>query len=269
MGLKATRPPAMMAAMATQALRMAWPMDMRNILSCSCPPTLPEDWDCARRGVSIRKTTTARSWKSRTLKVALPCREDASPLSCRTCRATAVDESAMAAPKMTAPGPLRPSALTPSHTAISIVTATCENPSPNTYFCIAWSLSKESSSPMLKRRKITPSSAMCLTAFTLLMIPRAFGPIRAPPSKNPSTGDPPGSLAIRGTTTTHVARRYSVSSMPDSLPWASSSTTSPLALAFFSARSSLADRTLASFFPVLDLILSTTWVWNTWVTWVT
>ena len=51
---------------------------------------------------------------------------------------------------------------------------------------------------------------------------RALGPMKAPPSRKPRTGDPPGSLVMRGTATTQVARSHRVSVMPDSLPCSAS-----------------------------------------------
>mmetsp|Transcript_15088 Transcript_15088/g.38363 ORF Transcript_15088/g.38363 Transcript_15088/m.38363 type:complete len:248 (-) Transcript_15088:507-1250(-) len=158
---------------------------------------------------------------------------------------------------MTAPDPFRPMNFAASPAAASMVRTTWKVPSPKTYFCIARSLSKLSSRPMLNRRKITPSSAMCRTAVRLLMMPSAFGPKSAPPRRNPRTGLPPGILEMSGTTTTLVARSHSVSVRPDSASFSSTATASASVAGSVGARRSFVTEDTVCWSRMLEILLAT------------
>mmetsp|Transcript_2577 Transcript_2577/g.7681 ORF Transcript_2577/g.7681 Transcript_2577/m.7681 type:complete len:294 (-) Transcript_2577:1468-2349(-) len=208
-GRTTSRPPAVMPPMHSTAFTAATP---RALLMVAKPTAAPS-WG-ASRGMSISSTTTARSWNSSTLKAARPCRDPVSARSASTCMATAVEDRARPPPKMMAPGPC--TAASPDTVAAisAVVTMTWRPPRPNTNLCMERRRSRDSSSPMLNSRNTTPSSARCLTPSTSLTMPRAWGPMRAPPARKPSTGEPPGSLHTAGTTTTLVSSSQMVSSSP-------------------------------------------------------
>mmetsp|Transcript_2410 Transcript_2410/g.4858 ORF Transcript_2410/g.4858 Transcript_2410/m.4858 type:complete len:432 (+) Transcript_2410:1101-2396(+) len=216
-GLSRVLPATMMLAMHTIAFMDANPIALAIRISPSAPaaPSVPG----ASRGISIKSTTTARSCKSKTLNAALPCREPVSPLSCNTCIPMAVVDNANPPPKMTAAGPPRdgPSNRDAMYATAARVMPTWAVPMPNTNFCIDLRRSNESSRPMLKSKKTTPNSARWRMDSTSWMIPKAYGPINAPPAKNPSTGDPPGNLHTNGTVITEASNSQMVSRMPASL----------------------------------------------------
>lgn len=93
-----------------------------------------------------------------------------SPLSSRTWIATAVVLIDRAPPRMIADVPGRLARLIAKSATPSSVSTTCAAPMPNTYFAMLWRRSRESSKPMLNRRKTTPSSAKCCTAWMSLMM---------------------------------------------------------------------------------------------------
>ncbi len=74
----------------------------------------------------------------------------------------AVEESASEAPTATEASGPSPAAR-PRAVSAMAVTSTCAPPRPNTSLRIAHSRGPESSSPIRKRRKTTPSSAICPT----------------------------------------------------------------------------------------------------------
>mmetsp|Transcript_5667 Transcript_5667/g.15870 ORF Transcript_5667/g.15870 Transcript_5667/m.15870 type:complete len:576 (-) Transcript_5667:1185-2912(-) len=211
-GRRRARPAEMMIAMHTTALTAAIPRAVPISAMLTCPPPGLG----ASSGISIRRATTAKSCSSSTEKVARPCRLPLSPRSCSTCRATAVEERAMAPPRMTAAEPPSPSNMaTPAIAAV--LTRNWALPRPKTYLRMLWRRSRLSSRPILNRRNTTPNSATCCTAWTSLTSPRACGPMRAPPARKPRTGLPPGSLQIAGTAMTLVTSSTSISTTPLSM----------------------------------------------------
>ena len=83
----------------------------------------PPSWG-ARSGMSMSRTTTAKSWNSRTENVARPCFALDYPRSWRTWSATAVEDKARLAPTIMAAGPWRtPWVAMVTDTAIAVVVA--------------------------------------------------------------------------------------------------------------------------------------------------
>ena len=85
-------------------------------VTCKCRTQLID----AGLGAKLRRNGT---WKSSTEKAARPCLVPVSARSCKTCIATAVDDSAMPPPRMMAPAPGTPLWSSIAVTAIAAVVA--------------------------------------------------------------------------------------------------------------------------------------------------
>ena len=109
---------------------------------------------------------TARSWNSRTEKLVRPAAVVRRRWLDSTSMTIAVEDRARHAPMMTeAAAPLPNSAATPP--IMPAESTTCRLPRPNTSRRMVMSRSKESSSPIRKSRKTTPSSAMLGDVFRI------------------------------------------------------------------------------------------------------
>ena len=109
-------------------------------------------------GSSTRSGTTARSWKSSTPMTWRPCGLSSSPRSAKSFETIAVEDIAATAPSANPACHDAPSARA-RPMAISVLTATCEKPSPNTVRRIAISLGRLNSRPIENIRNTTPNSA--------------------------------------------------------------------------------------------------------------
>ena len=153
--------------------------------------------------------TTARSWKSRTPRLAVPTLLVITPRSDMSCSPSALDESVMPKPMITAssgdlicrssstPMPLCtfsntavPSALPAGSSAAANSTfpnTTWFSPRPNAYFPSALRRDTESSRPISKSRNWIPSSQNWSTSRFSLNTPSWFR--SKPTARNPRTGE--------------------------------------------------------------------------------
>mmetsp|Transcript_257 Transcript_257/g.1003 ORF Transcript_257/g.1003 Transcript_257/m.1003 type:complete len:209 (-) Transcript_257:1879-2505(-) len=208
MGRRIVRPIVMIAPIAATVLTIAFAND--PMIAATEPLSGP-----ASSGTSIKTSTTVRSWKSSTEKVPRPCRVPASPRSCSTCKATAVEENARPMPTTTDCGIVSPHAIAAAAHNIVVITI-CAEPMPKMYLAMDWRRSRDSSSPILKRRKTTPNSARTCACATWPTRPVVYGPTAAPPRRKPSTGEPPGILETRVTARMEVNSRTRASVRPAS-----------------------------------------------------
>ena len=122
----------------------------------------------------------------------LPCGASSSPLSPRVRKTRAVLDSAKTNPYTIASGSdkLR---LKQTAEVTSAVTLTCRSPPRATCRKIFLRRARENSSPMVKSRKITPTSAITSIASGSWAKESALGPTRAPDNTKPATT---GSLSL-------------------------------------------------------------------------
>ena len=129
---------------------------------------------------------------------------------------------------------------------------TCNAPIPKINFAMDTKRSYDNSKPMLKSKKITPNSASTFTCETCVIIPVAYGPINAPPSKKPTTGDPPGTFETAYTQKMAVIIKNSASRIPVS----SASCAACLAIAFSDSGTSCCTKSVAcDNFPLTKLVV--------------
>ena len=129
---------------------------------------------------------------------------------------------------------------------------TCNAPIPKINFAMDTKRSYDNSKPMLKSKKITPNSASTFTCETCVIIPVAYGPINAPPSKKPTTGDPPGTFETAYTQKMAVIIKNSASRIPVS----SASCAACLAIAFSDSGTSCCTKSVAcDIFPLTKLVV--------------
>ena len=102
--------------------------------------------------------TTAKSWNSRMAKLLRPAGVLRRRLSIRSWLTKAVDDKASERPNIVAATIVFPNRKATSPIAAALA-ATCAPPSPNTSLRIAQSCATDNSRPMVKSRKMTPSSA--------------------------------------------------------------------------------------------------------------
>ena len=127
---------------------------------------------------------TIRSWNSSTEKTVRPAAAPRRRRSAMTGTMTAVEDSASAAPSMSAAAGAWPSssAATPS---ARLEANSCNAPSPNTSRRSRVSRSNESSSPIMKSRNTTPNSAMGWMARTSSSTRNEKAPMRCDREPSP------------------------------------------------------------------------------------
>ena len=187
-----SRGPARMSAPSTNAAFNSAPPTATPISSGGRP----------RAGMTIRRGTTARSWKSSTPMISRPWGVSSSSRSARSFDTIAVEDMAIAPPKTRLACHEAPDTM-PSASPRDMVTSTCVRPRPNTTLRIAISFGRLNSSPIENIRKTMPNSAKCRVSLVSGISPKACGPRTTPVTRYPNMG---GNCRLRNPTTASTAQ---------------------------------------------------------------